>query len=68
MHESDAYCRFNSLLLTVVASVNLGLVPVRVSHNIPEPRFHGILEGRKVGIPHAIPSCTLGDNSLGAQT
>jgi hypothetical protein len=44
------------------------LVPVHVSHNILEPRFHGILEGRKVGIPHAIPSRAFGDDSLGALT
>jgi hypothetical protein len=44
------------------------LIPVHVSHNILEPRFHGILKGRKVGIPHAIPSRTFGDDSLGALT
>jgi hypothetical protein len=64
----DTDCRSDSLLLTVVARVHLGLIPVHVSHNVLEPRFHGILEGRKVGIPHAILSRTFGDDSLGALT
>jgi hypothetical protein len=53
-------------LLTIIPRINLGLIPKHVSHNRLETEFHSRLQGRKVGIAHAISARAFRDNGLGA--
>jgi hypothetical protein len=53
---------FDFFLLTVVARVRPRLTHVSPT-DISEPRFHGILKGRKVEL-YAIPTRAFGDDSL----